>query len=178
MLPSLTVVVVWRKDILVIKRVPLVLTYHPFLEKMSGIFRHHWKEIQKCVTLTKLFPEPPVIAFRRPKSIKDTLVRAAVSRRFSLYSRRSFLSISPAFENPLSITLSLYLRLFKWWRKSHSLCLVVSTMEHIGSLIYCFMCVLWPVIERWDLNKILNWIDWITKCVEVCSYNLHIIVLF
>ena len=59
------------------KRVPLVPTYHPFLEKMSGIFRHHWKEIQKCVTLTKLFPEPPVIAFRRPKSIKDTLVRAA-----------------------------------------------------------------------------------------------------
>jgi hypothetical protein len=35
-----------------------------------------------------------------------------------------------------------------------------------GSLIYCFMCVLWPVIERWDLSKILNWIDWITKFVE------------
>jgi hypothetical protein len=27
-----------------------------------------------------LFPEPPVVAFRWPKSIKDTLVRAAVSR--------------------------------------------------------------------------------------------------
>ena len=33
--------------------------------------------------LAKLFPEPPVVAFRRPKSIKDTLVRAAVSRRSS-----------------------------------------------------------------------------------------------
>ena len=32
------------------------------------------------VTLAKLCPEPPVVAFRRPKSIKDTLVRAAVSR--------------------------------------------------------------------------------------------------
>ena len=31
-------------------------------------------------TLTKLFPEPPVVAFRRPKSIRDTLVRAAVSK--------------------------------------------------------------------------------------------------
>jgi hypothetical protein len=41
---------------------------------------HHWKEIQKSETLTKLFPEPPVVAFRRPKSIKNTLVRAAVSR--------------------------------------------------------------------------------------------------
>jgi hypothetical protein len=27
-----------------------------------------------------LFPEPPVVAFRRPWSIKDILVRAAVSR--------------------------------------------------------------------------------------------------
>ena len=41
---------------------------------------HHWKEIEKSETLAKLFPEPPVVAFRRPKSIKDTLVRAAVSR--------------------------------------------------------------------------------------------------
>ena len=49
----------------------------------------------------------------------------------SLYSRRSFLLISLAFENPLSKTLSLYPRLFKWWRKFHSLCSVVSTMEHI-----------------------------------------------
>jgi hypothetical protein len=40
----------------------------------------HWKEIEKSETLGKLFPEPPVVAFRRPKSIKDTLVRAAVSR--------------------------------------------------------------------------------------------------
>jgi hypothetical protein len=28
------------------KQVPLVLTYHPSLEKISGIVRHHWKEIQ------------------------------------------------------------------------------------------------------------------------------------
>jgi acetolactate synthase small subunit len=62
------------------KRVPLVITYHPSLEKISGIVRHHWKEMEKSETLTKLFPKPPVVAFRRPKSIKDTLVRAAVSR--------------------------------------------------------------------------------------------------
>jgi hypothetical protein len=52
------------KDKKINKRVPLVLTYHPSLEKMSGIVRHHWKEIQKSETLTKLFPEPPVVAFR------------------------------------------------------------------------------------------------------------------
>ena len=36
--------------------------------------------IEKSETLAKLFPEPTVVAFRRPKSIKDTLIRAAVSR--------------------------------------------------------------------------------------------------
>ena len=46
------------------KRVPLVLTYHPSLEKISGIVRHHWKEIKKSETLAKLFPKPPVVAFR------------------------------------------------------------------------------------------------------------------
>jgi hypothetical protein len=39
-----------------------------------------WKEIEKSETLAKLFPEPPIVAFRRPKIIKDALVRAAVSR--------------------------------------------------------------------------------------------------
>jgi hypothetical protein len=34
-----------------------------------------------------LFPEPPVVAFLRPKSIKDTLVRAAVSRPSSTVSQ-------------------------------------------------------------------------------------------
>jgi hypothetical protein len=38
------------------KRVPLVLTYHPSLEKISGIVRHHWKEIGKSERLDKLFP--------------------------------------------------------------------------------------------------------------------------
>jgi Ethanolamine utilization protein EutJ (predicted chaperonin) len=34
----------------------LVPTYHPSLEKIAGIVRHHWKEIEKCETLAKLFP--------------------------------------------------------------------------------------------------------------------------
>jgi hypothetical protein len=33
------------------KRVPLVLTYHPSLEKISGIVRHYWKEIEKSETI-------------------------------------------------------------------------------------------------------------------------------
>ena len=34
-----------------------------------------------------MFPEPPIVAFQRPKNIKDTLVRAAVSRSSSMVSQ-------------------------------------------------------------------------------------------
>jgi hypothetical protein len=61
-------------------------------EKISGIVRHHWKEIEKCETLTKFFPEPLVVAFWRPESIKNTLVRAAerLFRKVTSVSIHSF----------------------------------------------------------------------------------------
>jgi hypothetical protein len=74
------------------RRVLLVLTYHSCLEKISCIVRHHWKEIEKSETLPKLFPEPPVVAFRWSKSITDTLVRAAVSSIMILHTF-TFISI-------------------------------------------------------------------------------------
>jgi hypothetical protein len=59
------------------------LSFHSIFLLCIRLIRHHWKEIEKSETLAKLFPEPPVVAFRRPKSIKDTLVRTAVSRHSS-----------------------------------------------------------------------------------------------
>jgi hypothetical protein len=44
------------------KRVPLVLTYHPSLEKISGIVRHHWKEMnghRSDLTKKTLLPVSP-----------------------------------------------------------------------------------------------------------------------
>jgi hypothetical protein len=74
-----------------------------------------------------------------------------------LYSRRLFLLISLAFENPLSITLSLYPRLFKCWLKSPNLCLVVSTVEHIRFILMAWLngillkqCLGWQLLgERY-----------------------------
>jgi hypothetical protein len=68
------------------KRVPLVLTYHPSLEKISGIVRHHWKEIDKNETLAKLFPEPPVVAFRRP-TVKALRIHWSELRYLDLHRR-------------------------------------------------------------------------------------------
>jgi hypothetical protein len=85
---------------------------------------------------------------------------------FSLHSRRLFLLISLAFENPLSITFSLYPRLFKWWRKSPSLCLVVSTVEHIRFILMALLngillkqCLGWQLLGKryWCLSAGLEY---------------------
>ena len=43
---KLTEITSWSKEKKTNKWVPLVLTYHPSLEKTSGIVGHHWKEIE------------------------------------------------------------------------------------------------------------------------------------
>ena len=74
-----------RKDLIQYKeknannRVPFVITYHPALCNLSSIVREHWTTIQKHPELCKIFKEPPVLAFRKPKSLKDILVRADIS---------------------------------------------------------------------------------------------------
>ena len=62
-------------------RVLFVITYHPALSNLSNNVREHWTTIQKTPELCKIFKEPPVLAFRKPKSLKDILVRANISPR-------------------------------------------------------------------------------------------------
>ena len=61
-------------------RIPFVVTYHPDLKNLSSIIRKNWNLIENDPTLKKLFPTPPVMAYRRPKNIKDILVRATVNK--------------------------------------------------------------------------------------------------
>ncbi|XP_071150518.1 uncharacterized protein [Mytilus edulis] len=61
------------------KRTPCVLTYHPSLKNSFGVIREHWKSVEKNSKLSKIFPEPPMIAFRQPSSLRNLLVRAEVS---------------------------------------------------------------------------------------------------
>jgi peptide-methionine (R)-S-oxide reductase len=76
-----------RKDLIQYKeqktnnRVPFVITYHPELSNLSIIVRDRWTTIQKHQELCKIFKDPPVLAFRKPKSSKDILVRADISPR-------------------------------------------------------------------------------------------------
>ena len=61
-------------------RVPLVVTYHPDLPNLQEIILRHWPVVDSNSRLQKALPERPLISYRRPPSLKDTLVRARVSK--------------------------------------------------------------------------------------------------
>ena len=71
-----------RRDILntakvAINRVPLVATYHPDRPNISKILCQHLPILHISPKMRQAVPEPPLIANRRPRNLKDLLVRAS-----------------------------------------------------------------------------------------------------
>ena len=59
--------------------IPFVLTYHPELPKVKEIVNKHWPIIESSKRLNKSFPQKPIMAYRRPKSLRDILVHAKLN---------------------------------------------------------------------------------------------------
>ena len=51
-------------------------TYHPDLPKVRESVNKHWSIIESSNDLSRVFPEKPIMAYRRPKSLRDLLVHA------------------------------------------------------------------------------------------------------
>ena len=65
-----------------VARIPLVVTYNPDLPPVRKIVYKRWKILHEDERLEKVFKNPPVVAFRKPKNLKDLLVRS------NLYMKR------------------------------------------------------------------------------------------
>ena len=61
------------------RRIPLVLTFHPGLPDVSAITRRFLPVLHQNPRMKLSCPEPPLIAFRRPKNLGNLLVRAKIS---------------------------------------------------------------------------------------------------
>ena len=57
-------------------RVPLVVTHHPHLPPLSYILRRHLPILHASEKMRKAAPHPPLVVNRRPRNLKDLLVRA------------------------------------------------------------------------------------------------------
>ena len=55
-------------------RVPFVVTYHPRLRMLGKVLHKHYNLLQSNERLQKAFQEPPMVAFKRLKNLRDILV--------------------------------------------------------------------------------------------------------
>ena len=59
-----------------VNRTPLVTTFNPHTTFIAEIANRNWNFLQSKERLAHIFQEPPLIAYRRPKSLRDTLVNS------------------------------------------------------------------------------------------------------
>ena len=57
---------------------PFVTTYHPAAKTLKQIVMEKWSLIQNQPLRSAIYKKPPIISYRRGKSLKDTLVRAKI----------------------------------------------------------------------------------------------------
>ena len=70
----------WYKEKQKGKRIPCVLTYHTCLRNSFNTIRGHWTSVEKKFKLSKVFPEPPMAAFKQPSSLRNLLGRTEISK--------------------------------------------------------------------------------------------------
>ena len=54
---------------------PLVTPYQPSVSTLKEVLMKKWNLIQNQPLLHQIFKEPPIISYKKGKSLKDTLVR-------------------------------------------------------------------------------------------------------
>ena len=60
------------------ERTPMVVTYHPDLPPLSKILRKHLPVLHISEKMKQSVPYPPLVAYRRPRNLKDLLVRTSM----------------------------------------------------------------------------------------------------
>ena len=70
------------------QRPVFVISFDPRLPSISKIISRHWRTMKQDPYLAQVFPQPPLVAYKRPANIKDKLVRAKVPDPSPPRSRR------------------------------------------------------------------------------------------
>ena len=70
-------------------RVVFALDFNPQLPSVSGIIKSAWRVMSKDPKMKAVFPKPPMVAWRRPKSLKDKLVKTKVPEQQNRPQRKS-----------------------------------------------------------------------------------------
>ena len=70
------------------KRPIFSVTYDPRLPNLPAMQRKHWRSMTQDQYLESVFPEPPLVAYRRQKNLSDFLIRARLPSNQGPYPTR------------------------------------------------------------------------------------------
>ena len=68
---------------------PLVVTYHPGLPNLNNILRELHPVLLASDSMRDILPEPPLLSFRRPRNLRNELVRAKLKDHGEIISNVS-----------------------------------------------------------------------------------------
>ena len=89
----------------VIKRPVFVVSWDPRLPSIDAIQRKHWRAmINLDPYLKEAFPEPPLLAYKRQKNIKDLVIKSKVPKINLSKSKRNQNGMKKCLKCPFSIT--------------------------------------------------------------------------
>ena len=54
------------------------MNFDPRLPSIPDIVKKHWRSMTQDPRLKEIFPEPPLVAYKRPPNIRDKLIRSKV----------------------------------------------------------------------------------------------------
>ena len=84
-------------------RVVFALDYHLALPDVKRFLHRGWVKMTQDPNLRKAFPKPPMVAFRKPRSLRDVLIRAKVPPKPSRKSVRKVNSMKKCNSNSCPI---------------------------------------------------------------------------
>ena len=71
------------------RRIPLVLTYHPGLPDITAITRRFLPVLHLNQVMKEKCPEPPLVAFRKPRNLSNLVIRAEIPNPAQTISKPS-----------------------------------------------------------------------------------------
>lgn len=70
-------------------RMPLVVSYHPALDGLGDIIKSLLPILHASNEMRRLFPELPLVAYRRVRNLKNDLARSKVKSENSIISNKN-----------------------------------------------------------------------------------------
>ena len=94
-------------------RTPFVVTYHPSLPQLSTILKQNINILQNSKACKEVFPDVPILSYRRPKNLRDIFVRARIKSdtpsnprgTYKCHSRRNCITCQHITDSTTSLTL-------------------------------------------------------------------------